>query len=203
MFTYILVMQQVLKLTDHVIFRNACFMIAVIASINCGETETKTDVNQIEWTPDDTLISNGVARVVQSSNSLSPILDTLRVFTTRKKNCYTNTDVMQGDKVLVRAWFHYGNYDRLSNPPTFDLHFDGNFWATVDTSSGLKMYEAIYVTKRDQVSVCVAQTKPNQFPFMSALEIRSLDSEAYADVDDYRALFLNRRLSYGASQALR
>ncbi|KAI3742468.1 hypothetical protein L1987_60151 [Smallanthus sonchifolius] len=121
--------------------------------------EIKTDSNLITWTLDDTLISNGVARVVQSSNSVSPVMDSLRVFTTRKKNCYTYP-VTQGDKVLVRAWFNYGNYDRLSNPPTFDLHFDGNFWTTVRTTmSGAIMYEATYVAKHDEVSVCMAQTK--------------------------------------------
>ncbi|KAI3782375.1 hypothetical protein L2E82_12420 [Cichorium intybus] len=155
------------------------------------------------WTPDSTLISNGVARVVQSSNSISTVLDSLRVFTTRKKNCYT-TPVTKGEKVLVRASFNYGNYDRLSSPPTFDLHFDGNFWTTVETSnSGLNMYEATYVTKGDTVSVCVAQTKSGQFPFMSALEIRSVDSEVYSEVDEDRALFLINRFSYGARGILR
>ncbi|KAL8236533.1 hypothetical protein R6Q59_017614 [Mikania micrantha] len=178
-------------------------MVTVFVSIDCGETEIKTDSNFIVWTPDDTLISNGVARVVSSSSSISPIMDTLRVFTSRKKNCYS-AQVTQGEKVLVRASFNYGNYDRLSNPPSFDLHFDGNFWTTVHTTlSGLIVHEATYVAKRDTVSVCVAQTMPNQFPFMSALEIRSVDSNAYSDVDQSRALFLVSRFAYGTSQILR
>ncbi|KAI3801444.1 hypothetical protein L1987_29549 [Smallanthus sonchifolius] len=37
---------------------------------------------------------------------------------------------------------------------------------------------------------------------MSALEIRSLDSIVYSDVDESRALFLLNRFSYGASQIL-
>ncbi|KAM0001400.1 putative Malectin-like domain-containing protein [Helianthus debilis subsp. tardiflorus] len=178
-------------------------MIAVIASINCGESEIQVDTDLMTWLPDDPLISTGVSRVVQSSNSLSPVLDTLRVFTTRKKNCYTYP-VTQGEKLLVRASFYYGNYDGLSSPPAFDLHFDGNFWATVQSSlKGLTLHEAIFVAQRDAVSVCVAQTKPNQFPFMSALEIRGVDSDAYSEVDDNRALFLINRFSYGASQILR
>ncbi|XP_076958314.1 uncharacterized protein At1g24485-like [Bidens hawaiensis] len=176
---------------------------SVFMSINCRESEFKTDSNFIVWTPDNTLVSNGVARVVQSSNSISPIMDTLRVFTTRKKNGYS-TPVTKGEKVLVRASFNYGNYDRLSSPPTFDLHFDGNFWTTVQTLlKGLIWYEATYVAKGDAVSVCVAQTKPNQFSFMSALEIRSVDSEVYGDADENRILFLILRNSYGASQSLR
>ncbi|CAH1419818.1 unnamed protein product [Lactuca virosa] len=175
----------------------------VFWSVNCGESEIYTDGNLMVWTPDETLVSNGFARVVQSSNSISTVLDSLRVFTTRKKNCYS-TLVTKGEKVLVRASFNYGNYDRLSSPPTFDLHFDGNFWTTVETTnSGLQMYEATYVTKGDTVSVCVAQTKSGQFPFMSALEVRSVDSDVYSVLDENRALFLINRVSYGAARTLR
>lgn len=178
-------------------------MILVIASINCGASDPITDLNLITWTPDDTLISNGDARVVQSSNSVSPVMDTLRVFTSRKKNCYS-IPVTKGQKVLVRASFNYGNYDRLSKPPAFDLHFDGNLWTTVQTSmSGFVYYEVTYVTKGDVVSVCVAQTTDNQFPFISALEFRSVDSEVYKDVDENHALFLIARFAYGASQTIR
>ncbi|KAL4570984.1 hypothetical protein LXL04_017733 [Taraxacum kok-saghyz] len=175
----------------------------VFWSVNCGESEIYTDSNLMIWTPDATLISNGVARVVQSSNKISTVLDSLRVFTSRKKNCYS-TSVTKGEKLLVRASFNYGNYDRLSSPPTFDLHFDGNFWTTVQTLiSGANAYEATYVAKGDSVSVCVAQTKSGQFPFMSALEVRSIDSDAYSILDENRALFLIGRISYGASKTLR
>ncbi|GJS86282.1 malectin-like carbohydrate-binding domain-containing protein [Tanacetum coccineum] len=175
----------------------------LIASIDCGASDITVDLNLIPWTPDDTMVSNGISRMVQSSYSVSTVMDTLRVFTSRKKNCYSLGPVIQGQKVLVRASFNYGNYDRLSNPPTFELHFDGNFWTTVETSlSGVTQYEAIYVAKGDTVSVCVAQTKPGQFPFISALELRSLDSDVYNELDRNRALFLAARLSYGASVPL-
>ncbi|KAL4570985.1 hypothetical protein LXL04_017735 [Taraxacum kok-saghyz] len=118
-------------------------------SVNCGESDDCTDDNLIPWAPDETLVSNGDARVVQSSNQISTVLDSLRVFKSRNKNCYS-TRVTRGEQVLVRASFNYGNYDRLSSPPTFDLHFDGNFWTTVETSNdGPNVYEVIYVTKGD------------------------------------------------------
>ncbi|PWA40526.1 hypothetical protein CTI12_AA559760 [Artemisia annua] len=128
-------------------------------------------------------------------------MDTLRVFTSRKKNCYS-IPATKGQKFLVRASFNYGNYDRLSKPPAFDLHFDGYLWATVQTSmSGFIYYEVTYVTKGDVASVCVAQTKANQFPFISALEFRSVDSEVYKEVDEHHAFFLIARFAYGASQS--
>ncbi|PWA47559.1 Malectin-like carbohydrate-binding domain-containing protein [Artemisia annua] len=174
-----------------------------IASINCGASDVVHDLNLITWTPDNTLISNGDARKVPSINSLSTVLDTLRVFTSRKKNCYS-IPVTQGDKVLVRASFNYGNYDGLSNPPTFDLHFDGNFWAMVKTTiRGVVMSEITYVAKGDVISVCVAQTRPGQFPFISALEVRRLDSKIYRELDNNRALLLSSRVSFGATENLR
>lgn len=130
-------------------------------------------------------------------------MDTLRVFTTRKKNCYS-LNGEKGGQILVRASFLYGNYDKKSSPPTFDLQFDGNEWTTVVTSNdGVVTYEAIYVTKGDLISVCVAQTKPAQFPFISALQIHSLDSNMYNKVDSNYALFLESRVAYGADAIVR
>ncbi|XP_071741048.1 uncharacterized protein At1g24485-like [Rutidosis leptorrhynchoides] len=175
----------------------------IIASINCGATDVILDTKGVVWTPDTSFISNGVPRVVQPSNSISDIMDTLRVFTSRNKNCYS-IPVTQGTKVLVRAIFNYGNYDGLSKPPSFDLQFDGNFWTTVQTSAtGLTMDEVTYVTKGDDVSVCLAQTKSGQFPIISTIEVSGLDSEIYTELDDNRALLLVGRLSYGASETLR
>ncbi|PWA61935.1 malectin-like carbohydrate-binding domain-containing protein [Artemisia annua] len=174
----------------------------LIASINCGTSDVMIGKNLIQWSPDDQLISNGIARVVPPSHAYGSDfleLNTLRVFTSRKKNCYSIGQKLKGVKVLVRARFNYGNYDGLSSPPTFDLHFDGNFWATVQTYiGGTKSYEVIYVANGDSISVCVAQTKPNQFPYMSTLEVRRLDPEIYKEVEKSRALFLRDRLCYGS-----
>lgn len=136
-------------------------------------------------------------------NSISPVMDSLRVFTTRKKNCYS-VEANKGERVLVRASFYYGNYDKKSSPPTFDLQFDGNYWVTVETSStDYVYYEVTYVVKGDYVSVCVAQTKPGQFPFISALEVRSLLYTMYSHVDQNYPLHLIKRVAYGANGTIR
>lgn len=130
-------------------------------------------------------------------------MTTLRVFTERKKSCYSITSD-KGSKVLVRASFFYGNYDGKSSPPSFDLQFDGNYWTTVETSSDeVVSYEAIYVTKMDAVSVCVAQTSPNMFPFISAVEVRDLDSKMYGSLDSNHALMLTRRVAFGTEEIIR
>ncbi|KAL2487820.1 Leucine-rich repeat protein kinase family protein [Forsythia ovata] len=175
----------------------------VFVSIDCGSSDMHTDENLIPWNGDDLYINNGVNQMVPPANSISRVMDTLRVFMNRKKNCYSIRNFRSG-RVLVRASFYYGNYDKKSSPPTFDLQFDGNNWVTVQTSStGYIYYEAIYVMKQDYISVCVAQTQPNQFPFISALEVRGLDSYMYSYFDENYPLFLVKRVAYGANATVR
>ncbi|KAK6144522.1 hypothetical protein DH2020_021342 [Rehmannia glutinosa] len=129
----------------------------VFISIDCGSSNSYKDENLIDWTGDDNFIKNGESHSVQSSNSISHVLDTLRAFTAgRKKNCFNISSVKRG-RVLVRASFYYGNYDNKSSPPTFDLQFEGNHWATVETSSTEYVYhEVTYVMAKDSISVRVA-----------------------------------------------
>ncbi|GMI81810.1 hypothetical protein like AT3G46280 [Hibiscus trionum] len=173
-------------------------------NIDCGTSELySSDDYSIGWVGDDNYIQHGESVELRSSSSLYQPLATLRVFADRKKSCY-NIDSSKGSKVLVRAYFYYGNYDGKSSPPSFDLHFDGNHWATVETSIDQSVfYEVIYVTKTDTISVCVAQTAPNMFPFISAIEVRDLDSKMYADLDSNRALMLRRRVAYGTKAIVR
>lgn len=172
-------------------------------SIDCGESDIYADDYSMGWVGDENYIQHGEAVVVQSSKSVSQAMTTLRVFTDRKKNCYSIA-AGKGSQVLVRASFFYGNYDKKSSPPSFDLLFDGNHWATVETSGDeVVSHEVIYVTKRDTVSVCVAQTSPNMFPFISAIEVRSLDEKMYGHIDSNYALMLRRRVAYGTKEIIR
>ncbi|XP_027357341.1 uncharacterized protein At1g24485-like [Abrus precatorius] len=174
--------------------------LAVFVSIDCGSSESFTDENNIKWTGDDAYIKHGESQQIYLG---SDPLSTLRVFTTHKKNCYS-IKVGNGEKILTRASFYYGNYDNKFSPPIFDLQFDGNYWATVNTSSYYYVdYEAIYVTKGNFTSICVAQTKPNQFPFISSLEVRSLDPTMYSHVDSNHALILQWRYAFGGNQTIR
>ncbi|KAL3850725.1 hypothetical protein ACJIZ3_012607 [Penstemon smallii] len=180
----------------------------VYLSIDCGTSDSYKDTNLLDWTGDDNYIKNGESHTVQSNSSISRALDTLRVFTTRNKNCYRIDSIRKG-RVLVRASFNYGNYDNRSSPPSFDLHFDGNYWATVRTSSmGNVYYEVIYSMKKDWISVCLAQTEQGQFPFISALEIRGLEANMYRYGDDTLEiynypLFLRTRVAFGSNSTVR
>ncbi|KAF3783593.1 hypothetical protein EJ110_NYTH19466 [Nymphaea thermarum] len=105
---------------------------------------------------------------------------------------------------MVRASFFYGNYDGKSSPPSFRLQFDGNRWADVKTSSSeSKYWEVIYAPKRDNISVCVAQTSLNQIPFISALEIKEFERGMYETEDTEDVLRRWQRVAFGAKDFVR
>ncbi|KVI01233.1 Leucine-rich repeat-containing protein [Cynara cardunculus var. scolymus] len=138
----------------------------------------------------------GVSHEVKSDYSISRVYDTLRAFdNARNKNCYS-IEAKEGQKVLVRVVFNYGNYDGRNSAPTFDLHFDGNFWVTVNTSEAT-LYEAIYVVKRNVIGVCVARKFPNQVPFISSLEVRGIDPEAYDGRSPDYAIWVPENIGIG------
>lgn len=180
-----------------------CYGFEVFLSIDCGSSESYKDENLIEWSGDDDFIQNGESKTVEFTSLVAYPLSTLRVFSTRKKNCYS-VKVEQGERLLVRASFYYGNYDGNSSPPVFDLQFDGNYWTTVNTSRfDVVSHEMIYVAKGNSSSICLAQTLPDQLPFISALELRSLGSSMYRHVDPNFAMLLVERAAFGANTTMR
>ncbi|CAB4281579.1 unnamed protein product [Prunus armeniaca] len=189
---------------------------AVFVSIDCGFTGSSTykDENSIVWTGDEAYIhskhESQVFNEYYSSNTPVDWTSTVRVFPTLKKNCYTIPIGKSGERLLVRASFRYWdfydnpNYSATSPGPTFELQFDGNYWTTVVTKPyDIVSHEAIYVAKANTTSICVAQTKDNQLPFISALELRSLDFKMYSHVDSNYALLLANRHTDGTNQTVR
>ncbi|XP_040998230.1 uncharacterized protein At1g24485-like [Juglans microcarpa x Juglans regia] len=172
---------------------------AAFVSIDCGASDSYTDGNQITWEGDNGYVQSGESQQVDQLYSGDHVLSTLRVFpTSGNGNCYTIGDLEDGERVLVRATFFYGNYDGQNSPPSFDLFFDGNQWITVQMSEyPLNTYvytEAIYVVSGTATSICLAQTQPNQLPFISALELRSLGPNMYSHFgsNDHFLVGLNR-----------
>ncbi|WOL16257.1 leucine-rich repeat receptor-like serine/threonine-protein kinase [Canna indica] len=158
-------------------------------SIDCGASGSYKDKSGIEWETDKDYIVNGDSHVVESPDSVPEPLKTLRAFSSRKKNCYP-IPVPGGGRVLVRATFYYGNYDKKRSPPTFALQFDANSWTTVVTSlDRLVQHEAIYDVFAEGTAVCVAQTEPGQMPFVTAIELRTLEAGMYDSVDSSYALY--------------
>ncbi|KAK6234785.1 hypothetical protein SCA6_010122 [Theobroma cacao] len=171
--------------------------------IDCGSDSTYKDANGDTWKADDDFIKTGNNKQVpQSSSSKVEQLNTLRVFMEQNKNCYT-LPTPTSTRYLVRAMFLYGNYDGLSKPPTFDLEFDGNKWASVVTTmTSFTYYEMIYATKGDSISICLARTQDQQFPFISRLESLPLPADMYPQMRRDMAWFNSYRYNYGANDQI-
>ncbi|KAF3781585.1 putative LRR receptor-like serine/threonine-protein kinase [Nymphaea thermarum] len=173
-------------------------------SIDCGGNANKTNWLGINWVVDDGYIKTGKAAQVQNLEVYGKELNSLRYFPSKKKSCYVISGVATGKKHMVRATFFYGNYDKKSRPPSFDLQFDGNSWTNVSTSSSkAQYYEVIYAPKRDKISVCVARTSPDQIPFISSLEIRELETSMYETNDKEDVLLWRSRTAFGAADFVR
>ncbi|XP_050371362.1 uncharacterized protein At1g24485-like [Argentina anserina] len=172
-------------------------------SIDCGSSDSFTDANSIKWVGDDAFVESGKSQVVQIPNGISQEMATLRVFTTRKKNCYS-IDAEKGAQFLVRGSFYYGNYDKKSAPPSFDVLLDGIFLDTIQTTAEDVVYfEVIYVPTTGSIHLCLAQSKPNQFPFISAIEVRGLDPTMYSQFDSNYIMVNTRRVAFGATSSIR
>ncbi|KAK3410888.1 hypothetical protein EUGRSUZ_J02921 [Eucalyptus grandis] len=102
----------------------------------------------------------------------------LRSFPNGTRNCYTlRPDRGKNNAYLIRASFWYGNYDGKNQTPSFDLYIDVNYWTRVSYSTYI--YEEImYVSQADDIQVCLVNIG-NGVPFISALELRTLDDDIY------------------------
>ncbi|KAL6341523.1 hypothetical protein AAG906_032643 [Vitis piasezkii] len=170
-------------------------------SIDCGATNTWEDpLTNYWWRLDDEFIKTGQNILLSVTTNRLP-LETLRYFPEGTKNCY-NLPLEVQEKYLIRAGFYYGNYDNLSKPPTFNLEFDGNLWATVTTSLGTDpiYHEVIYITRKEYVSICITKTQQGQIPFISSLEAICIYDGVYRLMNNDTALYLERRTNYGANQ---
>ncbi|XP_022728680.1 probable LRR receptor-like protein kinase At1g51890 [Durio zibethinus] len=167
--------------------------------IDCGSQVSYPDESGVLWQTDEDFIKTGKNQMVSlSSRTFVDQYDTLRVFTEQNKNCYS-LPATAFTRYFIRAVFLYGNYDGLSNAPTFDLEFDGNKWVTVVTDiSKFSYYEMIYVAKGDITSICLARTNDKQFPFISFLEFWPVPDKMYANMTNDRAWFNGYRYNYGA-----
>ncbi|MCL7050302.1 hypothetical protein MKW94_003521 [Papaver nudicaule] len=136
----------------------------------------------------------------------SHVMSTLRAFPTRKKNCYSididNSTTGETERVLVRASFYYGNYD---DKPNVSPSLNGNKWTQIVTHQDNIIYtEMVYsLINGNNINVCLAQTQPDNIPFISALEVRSLHRFAYGYVDSTYPLFFFERIAFGTNTTIR
>ncbi|CAJ2661142.1 unnamed protein product [Trifolium pratense] len=155
-------------------------------SIDCGlvDKQNYTDeTTSIYYTSDVNFTDTGVSNNISSKHkaSLERQFWNVRSFPKGTRNCYT-LYVSQGSskKYLVRASFVYGNYDGKNYLPEFDIYLGAKWWESVvfvDSSSVITK-EIIFSASSDYVHVCLFNTGKGT-PFISVLELRVLNSDAY------------------------
>ncbi|CAN6442436.1 unnamed protein product [Victoria cruziana] len=169
-------------------------------SVDCGTTGKGKGYLGFTWVGDEQYVPSGQSATVRIDDSLMAPLTTLRYFPAGKKNCYSFPGVGQGIKILVRAWFYYGNYDGRSSPPSFNILFNGNVWSRVFITgdNGSAILEMTHATIVDDVSICLARIDLNDVPFINALEIRKLENDMYSGMDPGRSLHTMGRYAYAS-----
>lgn len=186
-----------------------CVYCTGFISIDCGGPENfeyTDDTTQIKYDTDGAYIQTGVNKNISSqysypNNPNLPLpLSDLRSFPQGNRNCYTLKAGGRGSLHLIRAYFLYGNYDGENKLPEFDLYNGVNFWSSVrfrDASEQVLM-EIISKADSDVTNICLVN-KGLGTPFISALELRPLNSSIYStEFGGSASLLLFKRWDIGA-----
>ncbi|RWR76866.1 putative leucine-rich repeat receptor-like serine/threonine-protein kinase [Cinnamomum micranthum f. kanehirae] len=131
-------------------------------------------------------------------------MNSLRFFPDQNKVCYVVYISTGFKKYLIRAGFYYGNYDGQMRPPTFDLQIDGNKWATIVTLLQQQpiFKEVIIMPLWNKTSICVAQTRDGEIPFIYSLELIELPMILYRWMDPTYAMIKEYRWNFGANETV-
>ncbi|CAL5092943.1 unnamed protein product [Urochloa decumbens] len=140
---------------------------------------------------------NAAVRAPYDDPDMAERYRTVRYFPTTAgggaRSCYTlrSPAVAPGGRYLVRAAFHYGNYDGFNELPAFDLYLGVNRWAAVNiTGTGVKyILEAVAVSPADFLQVCLVNTGLGT-PFISGLDLRPLRAAMYPESTVNQSLLL-------------
>ncbi|GAU24789.1 hypothetical protein TSUD_356190 [Trifolium subterraneum] len=104
--------------------------------------------------------------------------------------------------VPLKAFFYYGNYDNLNQPPQFDLLLGANVWGTVKSLSieslSVPTSEIIYTPSLNYIQLCLVNTGKGT-PFISAIELRPLNNTAYATYSTISVLTRFMRCNLGSN----
>ncbi|XXG57270.1 hypothetical protein AAC387_Pa03g4473 [Persea americana] len=172
-------------------------------SIDCGIANdfTYLEQNNITYISDSQFINTGVnknVRITPSNLKFSELFRTVRSFPNGIRNCYNLGSVVnKGNKYLIRAYFLYGDYDGKNSTPVFDVYLGVDYMGTVASTVGFYT-EIITIASMNFISVCLVNTGRGT-PFISALELRPLNSSIYGVVNESQSLYLWSRFDIGRS----
>ncbi|MQM12314.1 hypothetical protein Taro_045231 [Colocasia esculenta] len=176
--------------------------ISIDCGIAAGTSYVEAD-NNITYESDMDYIDTGVNHMILSPSDWPKRYHTLRSFPEGIRNCYKLRPVSSDKKYLVRAGFHYGNYDDKNSTPVFDLYIGVNLWRTLGKDPFIEEIITVVPTDYDSLFVCLVNTGQGT-PFISVLELRPIPDSMYLLANKSQSLVLteNRRY-YGAIPILR
>ncbi|CAN6997896.1 unnamed protein product [Brassica rapa subsp. trilocularis] len=103
-------------------------------SLDCGlvpKTTTYTEKStNITYKSDTDYVDSGLVGTINDAYKTRFQQQTwsLRSFPEGQRNCYNLFNLTANSKYLIKATFLYGNYDKLNQLPSFDLHIGANKW---------------------------------------------------------------------------
>ncbi|KAK9282012.1 hypothetical protein L1049_004923 [Liquidambar formosana] len=146
-------------------------------SIDCGATGNYQDGDTgIFYKSDEYFIDTGINKQISPGLNPKKQQKDLRSFPNGPRNCYTlKPEQGKNQNYMIKAYFMYGNYDGKNQAPVFDLYLGVNKWEKVDS---YLFFEIMHFPLRRNIDVCLVNTGFGT-PFISALELRRLDSSIY------------------------
>lgn len=175
-------------------------------SVDCGISDGSSYTDEttgISYLSDTNFIETGENSDLSPEFKLQTKIQQLwnvRSFPEGDRNCYTLKPIQgKNTRYLIRARFMYGNYDNNDHVPVFDLYLGVEFWDTVNLEfAGTPIdKEIIHVLSSDYIFVCLVNTGYGT-PFISALELRPLDNQAYVSPGG-TVLQLFKRYDFGTT----
>eukprot|EP00253_Pinus_taeda_P005299 PITA_05299 len=176
-------------------------------SIDCGGKTNRTGENNIMWVTDDNYINVGHRGEIGNASAYGSYLHTLRVFPKPlNKSCY-QLPVVPGVPYLLRLWFAVGNYSGFKKLPSFafSIETEGMLaMGNVAVSDKYAFYnETILVSSGRLLYVCLIRTSESDDPFISAIELRTLQQGMYGQAKPGTMLMLVWRYDAGGNITIR
>jgi len=177
-------------------------------SIDCGGKTNQTRENNVRWVTDANYIDVGQTGEIGNASASGSYLHTLRVFPKPlNKSCY-QLPVLPNVPYLLRLWFAVGNYSGFKQLPSFafsietlDMLAMGN--VTISKREKPVYNETIFVSSGRVLYICLIRTSEPDDPFISAIELRTLQPGMYGQAKPGTMLMSRWRYDAGGKSRLR
>eukprot|EP00253_Pinus_taeda_P024054 PITA_24054 len=178
-------------------------------SISCGAKRNYTDAHNITWVPDYNYIDVGQTADIgdASKRAYGSYLHTLRFFPKPlNKSCY-QLPVTPNVPYLLRTWSVIGNYTGSEKFADFLLSVEtpGMLFQSASRIKTKDPYgfELIFVSAGRVLYICLIRTSETHDPFISAIELRTLQKGMYPQAKPGTALWILARKDVGGNSLLR